>query len=322
MTYNINRRTFLKNFTTHGIILALAATIDYSYLYPPKQYMCLTEKHFETMGTIGKIQLFEECKFKTQKAISEALKRIFSLEKELSKFNIHSEISKLNRNPFFYHATRDDTVNVLEKGIEFNRLTNGYFDFGLGNLLSIAGIDPNIPLVGTNFFNINSNEKLITIKHNKVKINRSNSMLDLGGIAKGYIIDEAIKIFKANKIKHVALEIGGDIKVYGGTPNNKTWHIILNNGASNDTIKIHTGSISISGGYIKKSVNNINNITHHIVNPKDLKSKNYYTSIIVYGENSIDCDILATALYNINSKDEIKNILKKIPNYEIKYTLI
>ena len=310
MQGDTKRRDFLKQLTTHSFLLTLATTIDYSYLHH-NQNLHLTEQTFETMGTIGKIQLFENCPSKTRQSLDRVIKKIFALEQKLSKFNINSDISILNRNPFVYHTTQDDTLSVLEKSIKYKEITHGYFDIGIGNLLSIAGIDNAIPLVGQNFLSINSKEKPIKIKNNKIKIDRQNSMIDLGGIAKGFIIDEAMKIFMEDKIKHVAIEIGGDIKVYGGTPNNKNWNITLNNGSTNNITNIHTGSISISGGYVKKAINNINNITHHIINPKDLTSKDYYKAVIVSGENSIDCDVLATAIYNINNKIKIKKNNRK-----------
>ncbi len=316
---NLNRRKFIKKTGAYITFLTLATTANSSYLYKQYKIPTFTEKYFQCMGTLGKIQIFENCTMKTSQSIEAVLKRIFNLENWLSKFKINSDISILNKKPSFYHATRDDTVEVLEKSMQYNKMTYGYFDAGLGNLLSITGIDANVPLVGNNFLKINLKEDLVKIKNNKVKLNRSNSMLDLGGIAKGYIIDESIKIFKEYNIKHAAIEIGGDIKVYGGIPGNKKWQIILNCNTKNELINIHTGSIAISNGSIKKSINNINDINHHIINPKNLKSENYYKSIITLGEDSITCDVLSTTLYNLNDIDKIKKIINNFSNYEIKH---
>ena len=313
------RRDFLKKLMFYTCVTYVSILIINNSHTTKEQERPFVHTDYVSMGTNGDIQIFPEGQINGETIIEDTIIRLNQFEKFLSKFKPDSDIGLLNSNPYYYRKVSNETLTILDLSIKYNKMTNGYFDIGLGNFLSISGIDPNVPVVGKNFFLKNNfKTKLLDIKNNKVKLLRSNSMIDLGGIAKGYALDEAMKILIKNGIKHAAIEFGGDIKVYGGMPNNKPWKIIINTGNKNEIIKIKNGSIAITGGYIKKSKNNINNISHHIIDPKTLTSKNYYSSILVMGKDSVTCDALATAAYNMQKKDII-NLKKIFKNYEFKF---
>lgn len=313
---NVNRRTFLKGAAYVSCLLTAGMLVDYKILNKNIKFI---NEDFTVMGTKGKLQIFNENKeYNMNLTINEAKRRMKEIDELASKYRMDSETSKINLNPNVYQDVSADMLNIIKKSQKYFTLTNGYFDFALGNYLTLSGIDPYVPLVGKNFFKKNIfNNKIVKIYKNNIKLIRENSMLDFGGIAKGYAIDEGIKILKKHGIKHAAIEIGGDVKVYGGMPNNKPWIIAISNQISNKFFKIKNGSVSISAGYIKKSSNNINNIKHHIINPENLKSENFYKSVIVYGKNCTTCDALSTAYYNmpINKLNDIK---KKFINYSVK----
>lgn len=313
---SINRRNFLKGVCCTGVLLTAGILLNNKILNKNIKFV---NEDFTIMGTKGKLQIFSENKeYNMDLTIDEAKKRMKRIDELASKYRMDSETSKINLNPNVYQKVSKDMLNIIKKSQKYFTLTNGYFDFGLGNYLTISGIDPYVPLVGKTFFKENIfNNEIIKIYKNNIKLIRENSMLDFGGIAKGYAIDEGIKILKKNGVKHAAIEIGGDIKVYGGMPNNKPWIIAISNQINNKFVKLKNGSVSISAGYIKKSTNNINNIKHHIINPEKLRSENIHKSIIVIGKNCTTCDALSTAYYNIPIK-KINDIKKNFPNYSVK----
>ncbi|HFL8819515.1 MAG TPA: FAD:protein FMN transferase [Candidatus Azoamicus sp. OHIO2] len=309
------RRKFLKKMLFWGCVASMAVFME-SNIYDKPIYF-LSES-FTTMGTHGRIQAFDlNTPYNAACTVQNAIKRINELEKVLSKFKPFSDISNLNTNPLVYHDVSPDTIYVMEKSNNYTKATNGYFNVGMGNFLSLAGIDTIVPLIGSNFFKHGITNKLIKIKNNKIKLLNDNAMLDLGGIGKGYAIDEAMTILINGGIKHAAIELGGDIKVYGGMPDSSYWNIIINTNLKNDVIKLHSGSIALSSGYLKAATTNTHNIKHHIINPKTLTSKNYYSSVLVVGEKSITCDALSTAYFNM-TQTEIDKIRLKFPDYEIK----
>ncbi|HIH2762351.1 MAG TPA: FAD:protein FMN transferase [Candidatus Azoamicus sp.] len=304
------KKDIFKNMYTYAFIASISiATINEKLNNTNLKFIY---KDFYTMGTNGKIQVFTKEPEKAFSIAEEAIKRMKRIDELASKFAPDSDIAILNRLYNIYNNISDETQELLEIGNKYFEFTDGYFDIGLGNILTLSNIDKNLPLNGNYLKKKDLKSKIISIKKNKAKIIRENTTIDLGGIAKGYALDEAIKIFKKNKIEHVAIELGGDIKVNGGMTPNTPWVISIDNKIPtnlcniNKLIKIYSGGIALSSSYIKKSPDN-KMFKHHIINTKNLTSSNEYKFTLVTGHNSIICDILATALFNMN-KYEIKKL--------------
>lgn len=275
---------------------------------------------FYLMGTKGKIQFFCDDLNYGRFVIDKSISRVRELENLLTKFSPLSDIGRLNNNPLDFNNVSLDTLNVIKIGDFISKQTFGYFDMGLGNILSGIGIDSFVPLVG-NITEINDmNDKLFVFDGNYLKLNRKNSMIDLGGIGKGFALDECVDVLYNHGIKHAAVEFGGDIKVLGGMPNNLPWRISFDkklfNFFDNEQcfFDLFNGSIAISGRYLKKSF--YRNI-HHIINPYSLSSKENYLFIVVIGEKSVVCDSLSTAFFNMDL-DLIKKSILKFPKYSFK----
>ena len=304
---NKKRRIFLKN------NLILIPLLNISELKPSKnkKEIFLIEK-FYSMGTFGKIQIFTKNITKGKEIIKKAIEKIKDIEKLLTKFSPYSDIGKINNKPLNYKKISKETLYVLKTGIKISLLTDGYFDIGLGNILSISGID-NIPIKENKLKTEYYKSNLIKFSKKKAMLTRRNSMIDLGGIGKGYALDEAIKIFKKYGVRHSAVEFGGEIKVNGGTPSGKPWKIIFNKKLNiKKKIELTNGSVAISGNYLKRG-NIFNSLNHHIINPKTLVSSKNKNIIIVIGKKSIICDSLSTACYCMDKTTllKIKNIFSK-----------
>lgn len=312
--FYLNRRDFCKKF------IFFPSTFYIGFIFPnfflndySNKFIC---ENFYLMGTNGKIQIFSDNLDYAKFLIKKALAKIKELENCLTKFSPYSDIGRINSNKNNYTIISNDTSNVLDIGNNISKLTYGYFDMGLGNLLSYFGIDKLVPMVGDVTKISDINNELLLKYGNAVKIQRNNSMLDLGGIGKGYALDECMKIFLNSGIKHIAIEFGGDINVFGGMPDFLPWEIRINNNinfTNINSLKIKTGSIAISSSLIKRS--KINNY-HHIINPYSLSSNNDYSFLIVKGNSSAICDALSTACFNMNL-DNINLVFKSFEDFEV-----
>ncbi|MFT2628442.1 FAD:protein FMN transferase, partial [Escherichia coli] len=73
---------------------------------------------------------------------------------------------------------------------------------------SQAEIDAVLPLI--NYKDVKMNDKDQT-----VYLEKEGMELDLGAIAKGFITDETLKVFKENKVTTSIIDLGGNIYVQG-----------------------------------------------------------------------------------------------------------
>lgn len=154
---------------------------------------------------------------------------------------------------------------------------------------------------------------------NTVYISDPDASIDPGAVAKGYIAEIIADEFKDSKMS-ICLNLGGNVKVFGSSPD-KGWRIGIQNPdtekAPVKVLTLYSGySCVTSGSYERYTV--INGIKyHHIIDKDTLKPLDTYLSVTVVSKDSFLCDTLSTALFCM-SVDEGKEILG---NYEDVYVV-
>lgn len=157
-------------------------------------------------------------------AATAAFARIADMEDILSDYRTGSELRRLEEQPGEWVAVSEELFTVMEAALEMARLTDGAFDPTVGpvsrlwrearragRLPSPAAIDSARALTGW--------ERLaLDADRNAIRVGARGIRLDLGGIAKGYILDEALHAAAARGVNRVLLEAGGDIRVGAPPP--------------------------------------------------------------------------------------------------------
>lgn len=310
----LSRRNFLKSACTVGTSFFLNTCFYNSFLEDySNNFIC---QNFYLMGTCGKIQIFCDNLDQGKFFISKAIDRIKALEFFFTKFSPLSDIGRINMSPLKFNEVSDDTLNILKIGNFISMSTFRFFDMGLGNVLSYYGIDSLVPIVGNITTLIDMKDDLFKFDDNFVLLNRKNSMVDLGGIGKGFAIDQSLNVLINGGINHIAIEFGGDIKVFGGMPNNLPWRIVFDKHIFNDYnyLDVFNGAVAVSGKYIKKSAF-LNKC--HIINPYILSSNDRYLFLLVSGPECTICDALSTAFFNMDI-DAIDKSIFNFPLYNYK----
>ena len=105
-----------------------------------------------------------------------------------------SDISKINNAGGTPVTVDDDTIELLQKGIYYGDLSLGQFDITIGKLSSLwdfpnnSGTVPSESDIEATLSTIDYHA--IVINGNEVSLSNPDAMIDLGGIAKGYIADK------------------------------------------------------------------------------------------------------------------------------------
>ena len=288
------------------------------------------------MGTVANIKIFtNKNKDETKEIVNKTWELGKSLEKnvfsrrlknsELFKLNI--KLSKNNGAIAKSFKISKQLYDVLFVAKKIYNATNGVFDI---TFLPISDLwkdyvrnKKKIPTknninkvllnyVGSDKFTLYSNQEFFFIKSSK------KLKIDLGGIAKGYIIDLMSKYIKNKGINNFLINIGGDI-FFSGSKENKPWIIsVLNPNESSKQkaevickFKNQNHSIVTSGSYYRFFEFN-NKKYSHIINPlTGQPSVSHFRSVSVLAKNTIISDAYATALY-ILKYDEIKKIISEL----------
>lgn len=214
------------------------------------------------------------------------------LEKIFNFYDKSSELSALNKKRDL--SVSKDLLFVIKKAIKYSKLTNGEYDISLGK--NILNRKSNKSLI-----KLNCSYKDIIIKDNKIKLKNNDVLIDLGSIAKGYIVDKLADFILNKGIEDFFIDARGDLKTIG----NHFETIDIENPRKKDniiaTIKLKNLSIATSGDY-NQYFDNFDN--SHILNKKDL------ISVSVISKNLNDADVFASVIFLLDKKKRQEFISK------------
>jgi thiamine biosynthesis lipoprotein len=112
-----------------------------------------------------------------------------------------------------YTKVAPETAEVLSRSTELYHLTDGLFDIAVGRRLVLTGFLPRAGLPNLHHFVGTVEDLQITDDHHVYQ--RRIPLLDLGGIAKGYAVDQAVAALVAQDVPHGLVNAGGDLRVFG-----------------------------------------------------------------------------------------------------------
>ncbi|MCI7105197.1 MAG: FAD:protein FMN transferase, partial [Lachnobacterium sp.] len=159
----------------------------------------------------------------------------FSLAKEYeNKFSNtikDSEISQINDADGNFVTVSDDTLELIQDGINYGKESDGKFDIAIGTLSDLWNIseiaentDSSNNEVDTSVLPSNDDirnalahidYRSIEIKGNQVRLSDPDAKLDLGGIAKGYIADQMRSYLRDQGITEGVISLGGNVLTLG-----------------------------------------------------------------------------------------------------------
>lgn len=285
----------------------------------PKE-LTLVKQEQLILGTFGTISAYSNSEKEGNEAISKAYDRIREIENLMSTSIEGSDVYNMNKKAGVDSiAVNPSTMEVLLKGLEYSSTTKEAFNIGLGSLIELWGIGKDWQKVPTSEEiadakkHIDLNKLEISEENNTVFINDPKMLVDLGGIAKGYAVDESIRILKENGIKSGVVNLGGDVYALGTKTDGSKWRIGINNpeiGSNNSIarISISDKSVVTSGDYERYFIENGVRY-HHIIDPKTgVPANNGLVSVTIVSDKSIDGDVLSTASFILGLEDGLKLI--------------
>ena len=205
----------------------------------------------------------------------------------------------------------DELYDLLKKSFDIKNEGAQYFNPLCGSLAKKWKESlKNQQILPENVINeelLKMNSSSIIFKGNN-KIERiGEAEIDLGGIAKGYALDQAKGYLESKEIKHYLID-GGQSSILLGEKKSKDglFSIGLSKYIHKAYLKLKNCFVSTSGNETQGVT--INGVTYsHIVNPITGSTVMNYDSVIVISEYGYYGDALSTSMM-MNSIEEIKTI--------------
>lgn len=244
------------------------------------------------------------------KALDEAEKRIYEIERELSAVSEGSDIYRLNHACGEALTLSDDAAILIKKAVDIGSRTGGALDITVYPIVKEWGFttgDYKIPqpTVLEELLQ-NVDYRKLHIDGNKVRL-PENAEIDLGALAKGYTGDEIMKIMAKNGITSAVVSLGGNVQALGSKPDGSDWRVAVRDPFSPDrdmcVVETSGRAVVTSGNYERFFIGEDGSRYCHIIDPKSgFPSDNGLVSVTVIGESGLECDALSTALFVMGSE--------------------
>ncbi len=297
-----------------------------------------TSFHFDTICkiTIYSMEGLEDKSEEQQKEealalITDAFKLCDRYEGILSTTRKGSDIYNINNAEGQPVKVSDETVEVIEKGIEYGQISDGNFDITIGaasRLWDFHQTDDEGEKTGKIPDEKDLNEAVnhvdyrnIKIEGNMVSLTDPLTELDLGGIAKGYIADKIADYLQDEGVTSAIISLGGNIVTLGekglsltegqgeafsvgiADPTSETGQLL-------GIVPCEDKTVVTSGTY-ERYIEADGRTYHHVLNPDtgyQFETDLLSVTVIADRGKSADCDALSTICLSLGEEKGLEFI--------------
>lgn len=235
------------------------------------------------LGTFVEIHIEADISDKRLIHVSnQAFARVREIQSAMSFHNYDSELSKINRNAYKKRVRISFSMyEVINFSKTLSEVTGGIFDITIAPRLIREKLLPK------NFLHYNHicGHQYIDLQNHEISFTKP-VLLDLGGVAKGYAVDQAyqniLNNISTNRIKQFYINAGGDLRYYNWV---NTPVYIANAEKKLQSYTMQAASLATSSGYY-------NNGISAIFDPISGQQNSNKYSISVFAEQCMHADAL------------------------------
>jgi thiamine biosynthesis lipoprotein len=276
------------------------------------------------MGTLVEITMADPQERSSADAITGAFQEMRRIENIMSRRLEGSAVWEVNQAAGVKGVVvSHDLISVIQVGLQASHLSTGAFDVTLGSLIGLwarCWKEDRLPskkeveaarrLVGYEDLEVDEEKRTLFLK-------RRGMELALGGIAKGYAVDQACRVLQGLGFRDFIINAGGDLRT-GGTKFGSPWVVGIQNPRDKSKIiarmRIQESAIATSGDYeryfVKDGVR-----YHHILDPVTGFPARDCQSVTILSNELIWADALATAVFVLGPTRGI-SLVETLPETE------
>nr|WP_167880849.1 FAD:protein FMN transferase [Methanococcoides sp. AM1] len=303
------------------LVLIVIVSISFTVLYEEQEDRLTTEnKIFYTdsrsiMDTTVTIAIYDFNEEHAVQTVDKAFARIIDVDDVMSSYKNDSQTSILNDGSRLEGAS-PDLIYVIQRSMYYSTISDGAFDITIMPVLDLWAskfspggtyqpptqeeIDTTLELV---------DYRMITIEDGNISM-EPGMKIALGGIAKGYAVDQAIATLTSEGITSCFVDAGGDGRYIGTKPDGNMWTVGLQNpdkqGDFITVMQLEDMAVATSGNY-ERYFSDAAKVSH-ISDPRTGYSVNELISATVIAETAMDADALATTVFVLGEEEGMQLI--------------
>ena len=257
------------------------------------------------LGTRFRLLLHTDDPALADRAAEAAFARVRELDAILSDYDPESEVRRLVREGRGVHPVSLDLHRVLREGIDLGERSGGAFDVCAGPLTRLwrrARRRAELPEeedITRALERVRTSELRCQLDGIGVHLVTDDIDLDLGGIAKGYVVDEALAVLTDHGITSALVDGGGDLAVSGPPPGRSAWRVEVADlpGLQGEPLilpLVH-GAVATSGD--RYQALKLDGLVHsHLLDPRTGRALTDHAAATVLAPTAMVADGLASAL--------------------------
>lgn len=274
------------------------------------------------LGTEVSVYLWSADSEAGRQALDGVFEEAARIDHLMSTYRDDSEISKINRDAGNVPvATGAELFGLIRRALDISVLTHGAFDItfdSVGQHYDFRSRQrPDADTVEAERENIDYRLVELDQAAGTVRFLKAGVRINLGGIAKGYVVERGIDILRHQGIEHAIVTAGGDSRLLGDR-RGRPWMAGIRDprieGEVALSVPLADEAISTSGDY-ERYFDEDGIRYHHIIEPSTGKPAGGVRSATVFGPDAVITDALSTSVFVMGVQRGL-TLIGTLPDYE------
>jgi len=240
----------------------------------------------------------------------------------MSTYKEDSRISEINRLAADQPVVAgDELFQLIRRSLDISVLTRGafdityesvgqHYDFRKRQRPDAATLEAERKLINFRFVELDQAAGTVHFLHQGVRIN-------LGGIAKGYVVERGVNILRSHGVENGIVTAGGDSRLLGDR-RGQPWMVGIRDprkeGEVAISVPLEDEAVSTSGDY-ERYFEEDGTRYHHIIEPSTGAPASGVHSATVFGPDAVITDALSTSVF-VMGVDQGLRLIATLPDYE------
>ena len=274
------------------------------------------------MGTEVSVYFWHDDDARGQAIVEEIFAEVDRINALMSTYVESSRISDINRRAAVEAVfAGEELFQLIRRSLDISVLTRGAFDITYDSVGQHYDFrERRRPDDAT----VEAEREHIDFRHVKLDQGRATVRfaepgvrINLGGIAKGYVVERGVEILRRNGVENGVVTAGGDSRLLGDR-RGRPWMIGIRDprreGEVAISVPLEDEAISTSGDY-ERYFDEDGMRYHHIIKPSSGRPVEGIHSATVIGPDAVMTDALSTSVF-VMGVDEGLHLIGCLPDYE------
>jgi thiamine biosynthesis lipoprotein len=276
----------------------------------------------DLMGTRVSVELWADDETRGRELVADIMREYVRIDEAMSTYKPTSEISRVNAHAAEAPMTiGDELFGIVERSLALSVASSGAFDItydSVGYLYDFrARQRPTESEIAERLRAVDYRHVVLDPERRTIFFKTPGVRINLGGIAKGYVVERAAAMLRERGVENALLNAGGDTRVIGDR-RGQPWIVGIRHprveGEVVTRLPLVDEAISTSGDYERYFEENGRRY-HHILNPATGRPTEGILTVTVIGPDGTLTDGLDTAIFVLGVEKGLA-LIEDYPEYE------